>query len=172
MNLSTLRGMSPGSSLLDLLEMQEQGLGGERGREFLKETVGQYNKMFGDEDLTVLALRSRFPGIPISDLKRLARGEDVLGSMETSKMTKGVDLQGQGNVSTRAIMQAEVTDAFSVGAVEGMRAVNKQMAEILKLAFEEAIKDIDLTKIAAKDKPTEERIKGNVYNFGARGLTF
>jgi hypothetical protein len=147
MNLSTLRGMSPGSSLLDLLEMQEQGLGGERGREFLKETVGQYNKMFGDEDLTVLALRSRFPGIPISDLRRLARGEDVIGSMDVNKMTQGVDLQGEDNVSMRAQLTAAVKDAYVVGPIEGMKEVESQFVEYFSKVFIEASKNITSDKV-------------------------
>jgi len=135
MNLSTLRGMSPGASLLDLLEMEEQGLGGASGREFLKGTVSQYNKMFGDEDLTVLALRSRFPGIPIADLRRLARGEDVLGSTDVNQMTQGVDLQGQGNVSMRAQLTAAVKDSFVQGPLDGLIEVQDQFAGYFAKVF-------------------------------------
>lgn len=152
MNLSVLRNINPNASLLDLLSMEEQGLGGESGREFLRGTVNQFSKMFGDEDLTVLALRSRFPGIPISDLRRLARGENIIGTMESSGET--ADLQGQGNVSTRAIMQATVTDAFATGAIEGMQAVEQQMTGLFTKVFEEAMKNVDLTETIKSAIPT------------------
>lgn len=146
MNMSVLRGMKPGGSLLDLLEMEEQGLGGSQGREFLKGTVDQFSKMFGDEDMTVLALRSRFPGIPISDLRKLAKGQNILNSMDSKDMNQEADVTGQGNVSQRSQLQAVVTDAFATGPIEGMRAVEGQMVDLFKKVFEEAIKDIDLEK--------------------------
>lgn len=145
MNLSILRRMSPNASLLDLLEMEEQGMGGERGREFLRETVGQYSQMFGDnEDLAVLSLRSRFPGIPISDLRRLVRGQDVIGSLENEDLGVTTNVTDSGFVSRRAVMSAEITDAFAIGAIEGMTRINDQMADLFRIAFERAMSDVSL----------------------------
>lgn len=137
MNLSVLRNINPNGSLVDLLEMEEKGFSGDKGREFLKGTVNQFNQMFNDEDLTILALRSRFPQIPISDLRRLARGEDVLGSID-SGASEGVDMSGQGNVSMRAGLNASVKDAFVKGPIEGLMEVQEQFVgyfvEVFKMA--------------------------------------
>lgn len=161
-NLSVLRGMDPSAGLLDLLEMEEQGLGGERGREFLSGTIEQFERMFGgNEDLMVLALRSRFPGIPIADLRRLARGEDVIGSMRTEDMDAMVDVTGQDNVSRRAIMSAEVSDAFATGAIEGMEAINDQMAGLFSQAFQKAMIDVDVEDMF---KRTASKFKMGVRN--------
>jgi hypothetical protein len=147
MNLNTLRQMSPNASLLDLLEQEEQGLGGANGREFLKNTVSQYTDMFGDEDLAILALRSRFPGIPIADLRKMVRGQDVLGSMETGEMTQQADVEGQGNVAMRAQLQAAVTDAFATGPIEGLKKVEEQLGDVFARVFELASKKVNFNEI-------------------------
>ena len=147
MNLSVLRNMDPNASILDLLEAEEQGLGGKKGREMLKGTVEQFTTMFGDDDLAVLALRSRFPGIPISDLKRMVKNKDFIDSMDTETMTQEADVYDQGNVAMRQQLMATVTDSFSKGALDGLMAIEGQMEDMFARVFQEAAKKIDLDKM-------------------------
>jgi hypothetical protein len=138
MNFSIMRNMGK-DNLLDMLELEEQGLRTKEGRELLGQTIKSYNEMFGnDEDLTVMALKQRFPNIPYSELRKLAKGQDI-GSLDEGGLTATAKLSGESNVSTRTVMQAEVTDAFANGAIEGMKRVKDQFKDLIAEAFEEAI---------------------------------
>lgn len=152
MNLQVLRQLKPEGSMLDLLEMEEQGLGGEKGSDFLKGTISTHREMFGNnEDLIVLSLKQRFPNIPYQQLRRLAKGEDVLSTLEEGTGSE-LDLSGQGNISTRSIMQAEISDSWAKGVVSGMDKTKDQMSEIIAEAMVEAMKKLS------------DSVKGTVNN--------
>lgn len=146
MDLTVLRKMKPEGSLLDLMEIKEQGLSSDDGREFLKGVLEQYKKMTGSEDQAVLALKGRegFGNLPIQVLRDLLNDSEKIDSMDPSKMKSEAAILEQENVSRRAIMRSEVTDAFAVGAIEGMSKINDQMAGLFKKAIDKALEDIKI----------------------------
>jgi hypothetical protein len=150
MNLQVLRGIKPEAGMLDLLQMEEEGMGGENGSDFLKGTLGMYSQMFGDDKtLAIMSMKARWPDIPYSQLRRLAEGEDIIGTMDTESKTK-VDYSGQGNVTRRSEMQAEVTDAWAVGVISGMNQTKTQMAEIMADAMRDAMRMVSDSLDGAK----------------------
>lgn len=140
--MDILRQMDPNASLVDILQMQEQGFAGDRGREFLKRTVDTYSNMFGgDVDLTTLALRQVFPGMPIEAIKNLISGRGEIGATPMDILQQEASITDRGGVSTRSVMQAEVKDAWSTGVIEGMTAASEQLGEIVSEVMNKAIKD-------------------------------
>jgi len=134
MNFSTLSGINPNASYLDILGMQERGIS-QKG--FLGETIKGYQKRFGGGDLTTLAVKERF-NLSVDQAKTLMSrfNEDpsIFDAITTDEGLRDQlstkDLKGLAGRRTSHHLQtkAEIEEAFVKGVTDGLILAGEKVA--------------------------------------------
>ncbi len=177
-NFSVLRKtLGPNASFLDIMKAQEQGLGGEHGAEFMKNTLDMVAQRGGSKENQILSLRARFPGMTIEQAENMLSnregfgGEQFKALADQERMVKQGQIIGEGTSRVTSIERdtAVIADAFAKGALEGIETVGELFIKKLESLLQEyVVKQVD-QMLGAKQNNTRG-LGGGSFR-GGKGAT-
>lgn len=139
LNYAVLRRLNPNADPFQLMKMQEQGL---QTPGFLQGVMDDVTGMGGSETLQKFMLKNRFSSLSFDAIDTLFKNKDTIGSMSQPELSKmlGLDqMKTEAEKFTSGLMkdQAEVTNAFKTGFMDGITAVENQFEIQMKKAVDE-----------------------------------
>lgn len=136
-NYAVLRRLNPNANPWELKTMEEQGL---QTPGFLRGVMDQITSTGVSEPLQKFMLKGRFGNLSNAAIDTLFANKGQLGSMSEKQLsammeTGSIRAGAQGATSPLSRMEAEVTNAFKDGAINGVKEVAAQFKEQMDIAI-------------------------------------
>lgn len=135
----TLRKLNPGAGMFDIMEMQEQGLSGEHGMEYLQKMLQYSHNASGSADYNKMVLKNMFPNLSASAVRNLYDKYDGSKPIKREDYLEATSLEvnapkeaAEANTTTKERNAAEAKDALLKSTAEAMEKMGELSANAIK----------------------------------------